>query len=161
MLAQPVSVNHPSFTAQLLPQQLFVCIAGGFASLPLQCDPLPLHRRAVSREKDRLQAGLPPWWDFREVDSEEEKEPEGRASGFADAMPCISSEMQLAAECSGALALPTAILVAGAQIQAKKLLGFCFFQKLSSACEDATSSCFVPKLVNFPLPQNIFLTRSQ
>lgn len=40
----------------------------------------------MSWEKDRLQASLSSWWDFREVDSEEEKEAEGRANAFADAM---------------------------------------------------------------------------
>lgn len=78
------------------------------------------------------------------MDPEEEKEAEGRAS--------IDSEMRLAAGYGGALALPTAIFIAGVLAQAKTKG---FFQKVSSAREDFTSSCSVPMLPNFPLPQNV------
>jgi len=49
----------------------------------------------VSREKDRLNAGLSPWWAFRKVDPEEEKEAEGSASGFADAVPASAQRCSL------------------------------------------------------------------
>lgn len=34
-----------------------------------------------------MNTGLSPWWAFQKVDPKEEKEAEGRAGGFADAMP--------------------------------------------------------------------------
>lgn len=41
-------------------------------------------------EKDRVNAGLSSRWAFQKVGPEEEKEAEGRAGGFADAMPAVA-----------------------------------------------------------------------
>lgn len=52
-------------------------------------------RRAVSSEKELGRVDLSPWWGFQKVDAEVEKKAEGRARGFADAMPASAQRCSL------------------------------------------------------------------
>lgn len=122
------------------------------SSLPLEFDLIPLQQKRVRWEKDRPNEHKPvSLVGFSEGGSQGEKRGRGEGWWLCRCNACINLEMQLAADYGGVLALPTAILVAGAQTQAKNKV---FLRKVSSICEDA-SSYFVPMLANFSLPHNV------